>query len=117
MFNINEKVIEGAEALGWSVKEYDTYWSFQQHSPAGEDICEEWEKGTDILDWVLELADNFDADEHVEMWVEAKHAGVSGVPSIRELVEDADEIQKMFNALCDVIREYCTDVEDEEDEE
>jgi hypothetical protein len=39
------------------------------------------------------------------------------VPTIRELVADADEIQKMYNELCDVIREHCTDVEDEEDDE
>lgn len=117
MFSMNETLKQKVEELGWTVKEDRFTWSFQQHSPAGEDLYEECNKDEDILDWALNLADNFDADEHVEMWVEAKHSGVSGVPSIRELVEDADEIQKMFNELCDVIREYSTDVEDEEDTE
>ena len=37
--------------------------------------------------------DYFDPDEHVEMWIEAKHNGVSGVPSIRELVEESEQIE------------------------
>ena len=117
MFKINEKVVEAVEELGWNVSESEDYVEFSNSSPAGEDLCEEYAKDEDVLDWALDLANNFDADEHIEMWVEAKRSGVSGVPSIRELVEDADEIQKMYNALCDAIREHCTDVEDEEDEE
>jgi len=39
------------------------------------------------------------------MWVEAKHNGREGIPSIRELVEDADEIDKMLDALADALYE------------
>ena len=117
MFKINEKVVEAVEALGWNVSESEDYITFGNCSPAGEDLCEEYPKDEDILDWALDLANGFDADEHIEMWISARRSGVSGVPSTRELVEDADEIQKMYNALCDAIREHCTDVEDEEDEE
>ena len=115
MFKINEKVVEAVEALGWTVHESEDYVEFCNCSPAGEDLCEEYAKDEDILDWALDIARNFDADEHIEMWVDAKRSGVSGVPSTRELVEDADEIQKMYDALCDAIREHCTDVEDEEE--
>lgn len=117
MFKLNRKTVLAVEELGWNVSEYDDYVEFSNCSPAGEDLCEEYPKDKDVLDWALDLANNFDADEHVELWVEAKRSGVSGVPTVRELVADADEIQKMYNALCDVIREHCTDVEDEEDDE
>ena len=117
MFKINEKVVEAVEDIGWTVHESEDFVEFCNCSPAGEDLCEEYAKDEDILDWVLELANNFDADEHIEMWISARCSGVSGVPSTRELVADADEIQKMYDALCDAIREHCTDVEDEEDEE
>ena len=116
MFKINEKVVEAVEALGWNVSEDEEYIMFSNSSPAGEDLYEECSKDEDVLDWALNLASSFDADEHIEMWVDAKRSGVSGVPSIRELVEDADEIQKMYDALCDAIREHCTDAEDEEEE-
>ena len=115
MFKINEKVVEAVEALGWTVSESEDYITFGNCSPAGEDLYEEYAKDEDVLDWALDLANNFDVDEHVEMWVDAKRSGVSGVPSIRDLVEDADKIQDMYNDLCDVIREHCTDVEDEEE--
>ena len=117
MFKINEKVVEAVEALGWKVSESEDFVEFSNCSPAGEDLCEEYAKDEDILDWALDLAAGFDQEEHVEMWIKAKRNGVSGVPSIRDLVEDADKIQDMYNDLCDAIREHCTDVEDEEDEE
>lgn len=52
---------------------------------------------------VREYANNFDADEHAEMWIEAR-GRVNGVPnSIRELIEDAEEIQEMLNELADTL--------------
>ena len=118
MFKLNRKTVLAIEALGWNVSEYEDYVEFCNCSPAGEDLCEEYAKDEDILDWALELANNFDADEHIEMWISARRSGVSGVPSTRELVADADEIQKMYDALCDAIRENCVAEEDiEEDEE
>ena len=56
----------------------------------------------------------FDVDEHVEMWIEARRNGVRGVPSsIRELVEDAEDIDKMLEELADALAE----VEDDDDSE
>lgn len=55
--------------------------------------------------------ENFDIDEHIEMWVEAKQNGVSGVPSIRELVDDAEEIEAMILKLLQTLQEM--EVEDD----
>lgn len=48
---------------------------------------------------VKEYAANFDIDEHIELWIEAKRNGVKGVPSTRELVYDAEAIDKMLQEL------------------
>lgn len=48
---------------------------------------------------VKEYAANFDIDEHIELWIEAKRNGVKGVPSARELVYDAEAICKMLQEL------------------
>lgn len=48
---------------------------------------------------VKEYAANFDIDEHIELWIEAKRNGVKGVPSTRELVYDAEAICKMLQEL------------------
>lgn len=49
--------------------------------------------------------EDFDIDEHIEMWVEAKKNGVSGVPSIRVLVDDAREMDAMILKLSQTLRE------------
>lgn len=40
-------------------------------------------------------------DDHIEMWVKAKENGTSGVPSIRRLVEDAEDISEMLKELAE----------------
>ena len=39
------------------------------------------------------------------MWIEARKNGVSGVPGTRELVHDAEDIDKMLQKLADALRE------------
>ena len=97
------KIKEIAEHLGWRVDEYDDGTvEFSQHSPAGEDFsftvnAKESEKE------IYEFYNSFDVDEHVEMWIEARKSGVPGVPSTRELVEDAEDIYKMLKELASAV--------------
>ena len=80
-----------------------------KYSPAGEDFTEyiEFDGSLESLAKELEsIAYYFDEDEHIEMWIEAKRNGTSGVPSTRELVEDAHEIQKMLDSLAERVAEY-----------
>lgn len=98
MKKLNKKVIKAIEDLGWFVKEYDDEYMLEQSSPAGEDIVEYIRKGEDVVSQVWDIYNNFDEEEHVEMWVNARH-NASGVPSIRELVKDAEEISEMYKQL------------------
>ena len=48
--------------------------------------------------------EDFDIDEHIEMWIEAKRSGTRGVPSTRELVKDAEAIDGMILELSQALQ-------------
>lgn len=101
---MNEKHMDVCEALGWKVCEDGGEVELEQSSPAGEDFVF-YVESLDFVNKVKTYALEFDTEEHIEMWIEAKKNGVRGVPSIRRLVEDADDIQKMLNALATALTE------------
>lgn len=75
-------------------------------SPAGEDFgINVWYNGEpdDFIRAFDKAAHDFDADEHAEMWIEAR-GRVNGVPSsIRELIDDADAIrEELLNIAADL---------------
>ena len=96
------------EKLGWDIYE-ESYggdeigWDLRKFSPAGEDfgfsICHNNDVATAIKEISSYAEDGFDIDEHIEMWIEARHNGIRNVPGTRELVEDAENIQKMLDEL------------------
>ena len=95
-----------------------TYVEMGQHSPAGEDFSmiidfDAEDQCSSFQDSLESYYEDFDIDEHVEMWVEARRNGISGVPSIRELVKDAEEIDAMILKLSQTLQEM--EVEDEYD--
>ena len=95
---------EEIERLGWWIEEGDEQIEIGQYSPAGEDFsfCIDAE---DPVGQIRQYADDFDADEHAEMWIEARDH-VSGVPtSVRELINDADAIKKMLTDLADALEQ------------
>ena len=107
MKELEQRYIDILEENDWSVSSYtdDGRVELQKYSPAGEDfsIIVEVE---DFTESVREYANDFDADEHAEMWVEAR-GKVNGVPeSIRELIDDAEEIQEMLNELADALEVF-----------
>lgn len=106
MKELEQKYIDILEQNDWSISSYtdDGRVEVQKYSPAGEDflMCVEVEN---FPESVREYANDFDADEHAEMWIETR-GRVNGVPnSVRELIDDAEEIKKMLNELADVLEE------------
>lgn len=102
---LENKMIEAAEKLGWSITidRSDGTWEFAQGSPAGEDFS--FTVSGDIIEAVKDYACHFDIDEHIEMWIGARRNGVAGVPSTRELVTDAEAIDKMLQELAIALQE------------
>ena len=97
-----------AEILGWNVSVEESFdggycYTFQQYSPAGEDFSfDVFGHSEDIKDSVREYAAEFDENEHVELWIDAR--GKNGVPeSVKDLVEDASAIKKMLTELADAL--------------
>ena len=87
------------EKLDWSVtSDGDGNIELEKYSPAGEDfIITVGEER--FVDNVKAYAASFDQEEHIEMWVAARRSGTSGVPSIKELVEDAQALDDMLREL------------------
>lgn len=118
MFELTEREQEILEDQGWRLLEVGEqdgcpYVEIENWSPAGEDLPETiWiEEGDTFASAARKWADSFDKDDHVELWVESR--GERGVPSsIRELVDDADEIQQMFNELADALEGIEDEAED-----
>ena len=98
-FDELKKVVE---PLGWHLTLLnDNDVEIGNYSPAGEDITFSLSGDSSYAKQIIDYAEDFDEDEHVKMWI---NSGASGVPSIKELVEDAEEIQKMLNELADAVR-------------
>lgn len=99
-----EELEDYLDDMGWSVYKDEDGWDIRQASPAGEDFGFFIRHGDDVeqaIKEIQEYAYDFDVDEHVRMWVEARNSGTSGVPRLSELVEDAKAIQEMLDELAD----------------
>lgn len=107
MKKLEKKYLAVLEKLDWTVSSYtdDGRVELEKYSPAGEDflMCVEVKNFPKA---VREYWEDYDPDEHIEMWIEARRNGTSGVPSTRVLVHDAEAIDDMLgelvNALADV---------------
>lgn len=67
---------------------------------AGQDVFIELSDVSDLNDFydkLLEYIDNWDIDEELKIWTEM--VGKQGVPDIRTLVEDHEEIERKFDDL------------------
>lgn len=113
------QVLDTMTSLGWSYTETDYSgneggYEFENWSPAGEDLIldanygskdlSDDEKGKNLIEDIVSYCDNFDVDDHVEMWLEARDS-VRGVPqSARTLVEDAEDIEEMYQEIVKELR-------------
>lgn len=91
--------------IGWYDEDGDKLAEFSKYSPAGEDFSF-WVWYThvsEIPEKVMEYYEEFDPEEHVMLW--ANSAGQNGVPRLRELMEDADEIEGMIRELAIALKE------------
>lgn len=106
-----EKFVFKAVELGWKVvfdkQENGKYAEFYKYSPAGEyfGFTVWYENIEELPNEVYEYYIGFDTEEHIETLIEAKKNGFTGVPSIKELVEDADAIDEMIEELSDALYE------------
>lgn len=109
-----QRMLDKADEMDWSYTVYEepgqknrTYAEMEKHSPAGEDFImiidfDAENQAETFLKDLQEYADDFDVDDHVEMWLPKR--GEGGCPStVRELVEDAEAILEMIKELHEVL--------------
>lgn len=111
---LDQRYIDVLERLEWRiVGYYDDTVEIENFSPAGEDLIIRF--GVENFpDAVAQYAADFDPDEHIEMWIEARHSGMSGIPPARELARDADKIDKMLEELANALAEVEEKIERED---
>ena len=102
-----QEIIDLTEQQGWSVRETIEertnrhLFEFSQESPAGEDFSftVDGETPESLIHEVYMFAEDFDADEHADMWIHAKESGTAGVPSTRTIVEERDVVKCCKNQI------------------
>lgn len=101
-----ERMLNKAEELGWSHWEDESGGvELGKYSQAGEDFLFYVYSKKNLAEEVREFADDFNIEEHVHGLLDAKDRGFAGVPDIKTLVEDADNIQEMLDELADALEE------------
>lgn len=105
---LNDNHISVHEYQNGEEKEFE----LEFHSSAGEDFSFTVSK-EDFVNDVFRYSEEFDPEEHVEMWVEAKqNNSTTGIPDVFTLVEDAKWIQSFLKEIAEKIRdrrnELCT---------
>lgn len=91
----------------WDKEVTEKYVEFSQYSPAGEDFsfCIFYYRLSNIPMKIYDEYEEFDIDDHVRMWLEAKANGMRDVPNARVLVKDAEDIEQMILDLAAAIRD------------
>ncbi len=77
---------------------FETSIIFEKETDAGEDFSFSANQ-FNLIDDIINVANDFDINDHVYMWLDAKRNGVSGVPDVVTLVEDAKAIQEMLDDI------------------
>lgn len=116
---LSEKVTDIIENNGWRLcscekMDWEYYAEMEKYSPAGEDyVFTVWFNGfdADFIEKVCEYAEGYDADDHAADLVQ--YRGQGGVPnSVREIIDDAEEIGTMLSDLADELSGIIDEVED-----
>lgn len=106
MKKLKKAYIDILEEQEWRVCGYtgDGRVEIETWSPAGEDfiMCVEVKNFPAA---VMEYYEDFDVDEHIEMWIEARKNGTQGVPSTRRLCADAEAIDEILKKLAYALAE------------
>lgn len=115
-------LLDKVDTLGWSVYEDESGWDIRKASPAGEDFGffvhkSDVKDAGDFIREVRQYANDFDPDENIEMWVEARKSGTRGIPEIRTLVQDADDIQDTLDELAGALESNLHSSTEEDAEE
>lgn len=100
---MKKKIRDIIENLDWDVYEDETDIELEKYSPLGEDFIFSINNNDNIVEQIIDYAENFDTNEHAEMYINIR--GEKGVPnSIKDLIEDAEDIKQMLLELANELK-------------
>ncbi len=101
LFAFYKPIFDEIEKLGYIVERDGEQVFLKNYSPAGEELCItiNLDGNYSLTYQLFALYDDFDIEDHVYDLLEAKKNGLSGVPSVKELIDDAVRIHEMYNVL------------------
>ena len=91
------------ENLGWRVNS-DTSIEMRTDT-AGQNYCIECNNKGELQEEIKYRNENYNVDEEVEMFLEAKRGGFQGVPSASILVKDCKEVEQKLKELWDAVKD------------
>lgn len=95
------------ENLGWDIYEDKYDIDIRKFSPLGEDFGFSINNSANMVEDIIEYAEDFDEEEHYTPLIEMK--GTHGIPnSIRDLLNDAHDIKLMLLELATELKNYKT---------
>ena len=94
---MNKKVKKVIEDLGWSFNSNTSITI--QTTTAGQDVCIGCDKGESLKETIKFRYENYDIDQEVSLFLEAKKHGVKGVPEVTLLVKDCEEVLSKLKEL------------------
>lgn len=105
---LTKKQIDAIEKIGFTVKVFDDYISFQWVSPAGQDFDVEInldgeKKAADLYSKILDEYMGYDPSEEAMLWLDPFGHGKNGAPyEMGDVYDDMCACQDKLNELCDV---------------
>lgn len=97
-----EKMNDAFEELSAYIEQESAgYYDISFYTDAGEDFhtSVRADNAEEFAHAMYDTYMGFDTEEHVNMWLNAKESGTSGVPDVVTLVHDAEAIEKWLEQL------------------
>lgn len=101
LYTYLKPMFDEIEKLGYSVNRDGNSVTLTNYSPAGEalNITLYLDSEDEVTLQLYKLYDRFDEEDHAYDLLEAKKTRLTGIPSIRELIDDAVAISDMYEQL------------------
>ncbi len=101
LYSYLKPMFDEIEKLGYSVNRDGNSVTLTNYSPAGEEliITLYLDSEDEVTLQLYKLYNRFDEEDHAYELLNAKKQGLSGVPSMRELIDDAVAISEMYGQL------------------
>lgn len=98
---MNKKLRKAIEECGWNINSDTSITIFTDTT--GREVTIECNEPKELIQTIKNYYEGYDVDEEVELYLQAKQNGLSGVPNARTLVKDCEEVETLLEKLYEAI--------------